>query len=220
MNEETLYTFYINNVKNITIDIFEMNYESVEEWHTNHQPLAKQDQDVDSTWDWRFIYIHTFCTGVILHQNVKGYVARIEGTIVGMMILALDYACNIDKKINQERNIEEERNIPSFLWYITKSKIVEDLEIMLSDECKKIIKIDFFNSMLSVIYNETKKDLFIENNAFWLHADKKGGEDLISFYEYKGMLHCPLNSFPSVRRDDGRFMFMRRNKLFEIVTSK
>lgn len=166
-------------------------------WQNNSQKLIRLDSNrPDSTWDWRKIYGFGIAS-TLIGQKTKGYVATIDNVQIGIMSAAFHYNCH-----------KEDEIVPSFLWYISKSPLLNEIIDVIEFETGTRPKIPFGDIMYKVMLSEIEKHNS-DTKPFWLHADPKAynPKKLLQYYIKKGFLSCPLARTVTFRNDDKRYLY-------------
>ena len=124
------------------------------------------------------------------NQAVESYIVKTKtGKPLGYFVVAYNYSCTVSKE-----------PIKIFLWFVEKGRSAIELEKSLD------VKIPFFQITLNIIALELKN----AENKLWLHADPKGGKDLLAYYVDKHKFKsCKYKKkLASLRfKDDGRYLY-------------
>jgi len=174
----------------------------IDEWVSKHYPKSVENKSTDANWSWLQIFI-TYKWFDMMGQEVKGYVYRINGEILGISIVAYNYPCYLSSQ-----------NINPYLWYIVKSQ--HSLEILKKANINPQY-IKFQKYVYDMIYDEVKKTSNTMK-TFWLHADPIGKDGLLKMYEKNGFISCPLvqNKIIKIRKDDNRYLYFDTNKFNQL----
>lgn len=148
-----------------------MTYSDIDEWNTFHLPAIKESNRIDGQWNWK-LYL-TIANILNPLQQTLAYTLRVDNIIVGLTILANNYAC---------KNYADAK---TFVWYVSKSPAYP---LVLKKYGYSSIKYPLMPYLLypSFFHAAQKKQLT------WLHSDPKGGNRLKEYYKNKmGFLSCP-----------------------------
>jgi len=192
----------------LIVNVEFLNYNIVNEWHKEVQPLINDEEPVrpDANWDWRKWYALGNMYKAI-GQKAKGYSISVNGIPVGLCYCAFNYNCTKD-----------ENKIPNFLWLMSRNPVLDDILDITEEQTGIRPRVPVGDIIFYVLIEEAKGNS--KSNSFWLHASNDGEfpENLLEYYMKKQFLHCALNRNTTLRKDDGRYFYKSEKNIMQIQT--
>jgi len=171
-----------------------VNSDRIKWWHKNIQPeIANLDQP-DSDWNWKKLYSRRL---VFPGKEPKFYALCMKDDEQDI-VLSLCYCLCIEQ---YPVDLEKES---LFVWYISRAP-KQAIEKFV--ELQKIPGLTGRGSLDAALVKSLAKG---HNGRVWLHADRKGGIDLLNTYISWGMTKIPETTSIfrfGVECNDGRYLF-------------
>ena len=193
-----LYLKYLDKEKKHPIEIEKATLGDRQQWQNEVMPYEKSD--TAKNWDWVNVYklspnsvANAYRLGKIFGQEPEFRVMRKDGVPVAMMLQAKSYEADIrkDNKISLKTN---------FIWFLQKAP----KEYLQKNGIEDNLDIKIIEAMLDAA-NVTA---YNKNRDILLHADKKGGDKLLTIYSNSGFKRIDdvgLDRISLFRENDGRY---------------
>lgn len=177
----------------VAVDVVDLDLYMAKYWHKHIQPIINQNKSrTDCGWDWRKIYIGSTALGSAFRQSPDGLVIAINmapkfAALVPVAMLQM--ANNYPHFMNHgERS--------SFVWYLTQAPVNVLRELKDPASGLRYFTDDNIPKNLGSLALDCSiiMSLLEENDGrLGLHAAPQGGQDLIDWYEKKGMINVPAS---------------------------
>lgn len=193
----------------VPIHVSKMKLEHVRWWHSKIQPTIDEDSSrADRYWNWILIAASSTLSGKVLAKKPVGLT-------VGIQVDGLFVPCVMMQLIGKFPYFLNQNKKSVFIWYLSVAPddallSLKELNLKPDTLPKNLGSITLD---IAVTYSENHR----RKGRTCLHASKEGGEELLSWYQSKGMkifpetekLHLGLRRLfvPS----DGRYCYFDEN---------
>ena len=194
-----LYLKYLDKNKKHPIEITRATLGDRQEWQNEVMPYEKSD--TAKNWDWVNVYklspnsvANAYRLGKLFGQEPEFRVIKKDGVPVAMMLQAKSYEANILKE-NQRLLVKT-----NFVWFLQKAP----REYLQKHGIEDNLDIKIVEAMLDT----SNVTAYKNNRDVLLHADKKGGDKLLTIYSNSGFNNIDDSSLDRIslfRENDGRY---------------
>lgn len=191
----------------IEIRVSRMTLAHVRWWHSHVQPVIDEDPTrVDRDWNWLLYVPFATLAGGVLAREPHGYTVGIAAREVGRLI-----PCALIQLVGRYTALDDHQKKSAFVWFMSTAP---DKALLAIKEYR--LTADRLPKRLGTIAVDVAITHALNHNRHGrvaLHADAKGGEALLEWYQGRGMELLPAEQRlpPGPRRllqpSDGRYCF-------------